>query len=173
MNQPEKNLSQSNHHRWHGSCQFDVQNQSNANMQRLCPGIHWKSEHHFCKLRSSEDVFEKCINSSLKDKMRQKRTKEKSAHYRVTDSTLIQSITFTLKNFLTNNKTKADLTKYLAVKCLAYNNLLSANWRTTLWHQEQRPRATQVFEMFYSHTAKKRRALSWSCMLSRWTKTQN
>jgi len=67
------------------------------------------------------------VDSSLKDKMRQKKTTGKSTHYRVTDSTLIQNITFTLKNFLSNNKTKADLTKYLAVKCLAYSNLLSAN----------------------------------------------
>jgi len=107
------------------------------------------------------------VDSSLKDKMCQKRTKGKSTHCCVTDSTLIQNITFTLKNFLSNNKTKADLTKYLAVKCLAYSNLLSANWRSSLWHQEQRPRAIQVFQMFYSHTAKKRRALCWSFMLSR------
>ena len=34
-------------------------------------------------------VLDKYINSSLKDKMRQKRTKGKSTYYRVTDSTLI------------------------------------------------------------------------------------
>ena len=59
------------------------------------------------------------VDSSLKDKMHQKRTKGKSTHYRVTDSTLIQTIT--LKNFLSNIKTKEELTEYLAGKCLAYS----------------------------------------------------
>ena len=64
-------------------------------------------------------VFDKYINSSLKDKMRQKRMKGKSTYYRVTDSTLIQNIA--LKNFLSNIQSKAELTEYLAVKCFAYS----------------------------------------------------
>ena len=64
-------------------------------------------------------VFDKYIDSSLKDTMRQKRTKGKSTYYRVTDSTVIQNITLT--NFLSNIKTKAELTEYLAMKCLAYS----------------------------------------------------
>ena len=57
-------------------------------------------------------VFAKHIDSSYKDKMRQKRTKLKSTYYRVTDSTVIQNIM--LKNLLSNIKTKAEVTKYLA-----------------------------------------------------------
>jgi len=64
-------------------------------------------------------VFDKYIDSSLKNGMRQKRTKGKSTYYRVTDSTIIQNIT--LKNFLPNIKTKAELTEYLAMKCLGYS----------------------------------------------------
>ena len=67
-------------------------------------------------------VFDKYIDSSLKDKMRQKRTKGKSTYHRVTDSTVIQIIM--LKNFLSNILTKADLTKYLAMKCLDYSKSL-------------------------------------------------
>ena len=64
-------------------------------------------------------VFDRYIDNSLKAKMRQKRTKGKSTYYHVRDSTLIQKIP--LKDFLSNVKTKAELTEYLAVKCLAYS----------------------------------------------------
>ena len=64
-------------------------------------------------------VFDRYIDKSLKAKMRQKRTKGKSTYYHVRDSTLIQKIP--LKHFLSNVKTKAELTEYLAVKCLAYS----------------------------------------------------
>ena len=102
-------------------------------------------------------VFDKYIDSSLKDTMRQKRTKGKSTYYRVTDSTVIQNITLT--NFLSNIKTKAELTEYLAMKCLAYSKSPVSKMKKFLVTSEQTPKAIQVFQMFYSHTAKKRRTL--------------
>ena len=59
-------------------------------------------------------VFDRYINSSLKEQMRRKRTKGKSTYYHVKDTTLIQTIS--LKDFLSNTKTKAELTTYLAAK---------------------------------------------------------
>ena len=59
-------------------------------------------------------VFDRYINSSLKEQMRRKRTKGKSTYYHVKDTTLIQNIS--LKDFLSNIKTKAELTTYLAAK---------------------------------------------------------
>jgi len=64
-------------------------------------------------------VFYLYIDKSLKAKMRQKRTKGKSTYYHIRDSILIQKIR--LKHFLSNVKTKAELTQYLAMKCLAYS----------------------------------------------------
>ena len=59
-------------------------------------------------------VFDRYINSSLKEQMRRKRTKGKSTYYHVKDITLIQNIS--LKDFLSNIKTKAELTTYLATQ---------------------------------------------------------
>ena len=59
-------------------------------------------------------VFDRYINTSLKEQMRRKRTKGKSTYYHVKDTTLIQNIS--LKDFLSNIKTKAELTAYLAAK---------------------------------------------------------
>ena len=56
-------------------------------------------------------VFDRYINSSLKEQMRRKRTKGKSTYYHVKDITLIQNIS--RKDFLSNIKTKAELTTYL------------------------------------------------------------
>ena len=56
-------------------------------------------------------VFDRYINSSIKEQMRRKRTKGKSTYYHVKDTTLIQNIS--LKDFLSNIKTKAELTTYL------------------------------------------------------------
>ena len=53
-------------------------------------------------------VFDRYINSSLKEQMRRKRTKGKSTYYHVKDTTLIQNIS--LNDFLSNIKTKAELT---------------------------------------------------------------
>ena len=59
-------------------------------------------------------VFDRYINPSLKEQMRRKRTKGKSTYYHVKDITLIQNIS--LKDFLSNIKTKAELTTYLAAQ---------------------------------------------------------
>ena len=59
-------------------------------------------------------VFDRYINSSLKEKMRRKRTKGKSTYYHVKDTTLIQNIF--QKDLISNIKTKAELTAYLAAK---------------------------------------------------------
>ena len=59
-------------------------------------------------------VFDRCINSSLKGQMKRKRTKGKSTYYHVKDTTLMQNIS--LNDFLSNIKTKAELTAYLAAK---------------------------------------------------------
>ena len=59
-------------------------------------------------------VFDRYINSFLKEQMRRKRTKGKSTYYHVKDTTLIQDIS--LKDFLSNIKTNAELTAYLAAK---------------------------------------------------------
>ena len=62
-------------------------------------------------------VFDRYINSSLKEQMRRKRTKGKSTYYHVKDTTLIQNIS--LKDFLSNIKTKAEL--YLAEKAVDHS----------------------------------------------------
>ena len=54
--------------------------------------------------------------------MRKTRTKGKSTFYHVSDSTLIQNIS--VKDFLSNINTKAELTKYLALKCLEHSKSL-------------------------------------------------
>jgi hypothetical protein len=64
-------------------------------------------------------VFDRYINTSLKEQMRTQRTKGKSTYYHVKDSTLIQNIS--LKVFLSNIKTKAELTDYLADKMLDHS----------------------------------------------------
>ena len=64
-------------------------------------------------------VFDRYITSSLKDKMRRKRTKGKSTYYHIRDSTVIKNIS--LKDFLSNVKTKAELTEYLATQCISYS----------------------------------------------------
>lgn len=51
--------------------------------------------------------------------MRTKRTKGKSTYYHVTDTTLIQNIS--LKDFLSDIRTKAELTQYLANKALKHS----------------------------------------------------
>jgi hypothetical protein len=59
-------------------------------------------------------VFDRYLDTSLKEQMRRKRTRGKSTYYHVKDTTLIQNIS--LKDFLSNIKTKAELTTYLAAK---------------------------------------------------------
>ena len=64
-------------------------------------------------------VFDRYITQSLKEQMRAKRTKGKSTYYHVKNSTLIQNIS--LRDFLSNIKTKAELTEYLADKMLEHS----------------------------------------------------
>ena len=59
-------------------------------------------------------VFDRYLDTSFKEQMRRKRTKGISTYYHVKDTTLIQNIY--LKDFLSNIKTKAELTTYLAAK---------------------------------------------------------
>jgi hypothetical protein len=59
-------------------------------------------------------VFDRYLDTSLKEQMRRKRTKGKSTYYHVKDTTLIHNIS--LKDFLSNIKTKAELRTYLAAK---------------------------------------------------------
>ena len=59
-------------------------------------------------------VFDRYLNTSLKEQMRRKRTKGISTYYHVKDTTLIQNIS--LKDFLSYIKTMAKLTTYLAAK---------------------------------------------------------
>ena len=64
-------------------------------------------------------VFDRYINSSLKEQMRTKRTKGKSTYYHVKDNTLIQNIS--LKDFLSDIRTKGELVEYLADKVLSHS----------------------------------------------------
>ena len=71
-----------------------------------------------CKMAANYDevrlVFDRYMKTSLKEQMRTKRTKGKSTYYHVKDITLIQNIS--LKDFLADIWTKAELTEYLADK---------------------------------------------------------
>ena len=64
-------------------------------------------------------VFDRYIKTSLKEQMRTKRTKGKSTYYHVKDNTLIQNIS--LKDFLSDIRTKGELTEYLADKVLHHS----------------------------------------------------
>jgi len=64
-------------------------------------------------------VFDRYMNTSLKEQMRKKRTKGKSTYYHVKDTTLIKNIS--LKDFLSDIRTKAELTEYLAYKIVCHS----------------------------------------------------
>ena len=64
-------------------------------------------------------VFDRYIKTSLKEQMRTKRTKGKSTYYHVKDNTLIQNIS--LKDFLSDIRTKGELTEYLADKVVRHS----------------------------------------------------
>ena len=70
-------------------------------------------------------VFDRYVNSSLKEQMRTKRTNGKSTYYHVKDTTLIQNIS--LKDFLSDIRTKEELTTYLAEKVLQYSKSPNTN----------------------------------------------
>jgi len=63
-------------------------------------------------------VFDRYMKTSLKE-TRTKRTKGKSTYYHVKDTTLIRNIS--LKDFLSDIKTRAELTEYLANKIVCHN----------------------------------------------------
>lgn len=67
-------------------------------------------------------VFDRYINTSLKEKLRTKMTKGQSTYYHVKDNTLIQNIS--LKDFLSDISTKEELTEYLADKVVCHSKKL-------------------------------------------------
>jgi len=71
-----------------------------------------------CNMAANYDevrlVFDRYMKTSLKEQMRTKRIKGKSTYYHVKDTTLIQNIS--PKDFLSDIRTKAELTEYLADK---------------------------------------------------------
>ncbi len=75
-------------------------------------------------------VFDRYIKTSLKEQMRTKRTKGKSTYYHVKDNTLIQNIS--LKDFLSDIRTKDELTKYLAGKIVHHSKSCSNRLKKTL-----------------------------------------
>ena len=59
-------------------------------------------------------VFNQYLRKSLKETTRDKITKETTIHYHVNDTTELKNV----KTILSNNKTKGELTEYLAEKIL-------------------------------------------------------
>lgn len=76
-----------------------------------------------CNIAANYDevrlVFDRYMKTSLKEQMRTKRTKGNSTFYHVKDTTLIQNIS--LKDFLSDIRTKAELTEYLANKVVCHS----------------------------------------------------
>jgi len=64
-------------------------------------------------------VLDRYMKISLKEQMRTKRTKGKSTYYHVKDTTLPQNIS--LNDFLSDIRTKAQLTEYLADKFVRHS----------------------------------------------------
>ena len=87
-----------------------------------------------CKITANYDeirlVFDRYVPSSLKEQMRSKRTKGKSTYRHVKDTTIIQNVS--LKDFLSDVRTKTELTEYLAEKVIRHskssNNKLKKSW---------------------------------------------
>ena len=75
-------------------------------------------------------VFDQYVKASLKEQMRTKRTKGKSTYYHVKDNTLIQNISF--KNFLSDIRTKEELTKYLADKVVHHSKSSNSRLRNIM-----------------------------------------
>ena len=84
---------------------------ANAFLQIICRKA---AQYHEVRL-----VFDRYIKTLLKEQMRTKRTKGKSTYYHVKDNTLIQNIS--LKDFLSDIRTKGELTKYLADKVVRHS----------------------------------------------------
>ena len=105
-------------------------------------------------------VFDRYINSSLKEQMRRKRTKGKSTYYHVKDTTLLKNIF--LKDFLSYIKTKAELTAYLAAKTTDHSKGPTNKLKKFIVTSGQKPKATFVFLRPWLHTARKRQT-HYSC----------
>ena len=99
-------------------------------------------------------VFDRYINSSLKEQMRRKRTKWKSTYYHVKDTTLIQNIS--LKDFLSNIKTTAELTAYLAAKTTDHSKGPTNKLKKCIVTSGQKRKATFLFLPAWLHTTRKR-----------------
>ena len=64
-------------------------------------------------------VFDRYISPSLKSQTRSKRAQRKTTYYHVKDNTLIKNIS--LKEFLSDSRTKEELTEYLANKVVCHS----------------------------------------------------
>lgn len=64
-------------------------------------------------------MFDVYKENSLKNQMREKRSRRKNTYYRVTDNTLMKNVS--LKDFVSSIKTKNELTKYLGQKIMEHN----------------------------------------------------
>ena len=64
-------------------------------------------------------VFYRYTKTSLKEQMRTERAKGKSTYYHVKDNTLLQNIS--LKDSLSDIRTKGELTEYLADKIVCHS----------------------------------------------------
>lgn len=108
-------------------------------------------------------VFDRYMKTSLKEQMRTKRTKGKSTYYHVKDITLIQNIS--LKDFLADIWTKAELTEYLADKIERHSRSSNNRLKKIMVPQEHKPRAMLIFQTRFSLIAKKRQTRCSYCML--------
>jgi len=76
-----------------------------------------------CNMAANYDevrlVLDRYMKISLKEQMGTKRTEGKSTYYHVKDTTLIQNIS--LNDFLSDIRTKAQLTEYLADKVVRHS----------------------------------------------------
>ena len=77
-----------------------------------------KLEYESINFSTSILVFDRYIDGSVKERTREKRTGAEGMHYAIQDSTNIEKIT--LKQLLSNSKTKQDLTVYLAKKAIDF-----------------------------------------------------
>ena len=76
-----------------------------------------------CKMVEDFDeirlVFDRYIEASLKNQTRKKRANRKTTYYHVKDNTLIKNIP--IKDFLSDSRTKKELTDYLAQKVISHS----------------------------------------------------
>lgn len=78
-----------------------------------------KVENDYSAYNNIYIVFDVYKENSLKNQMREKRSRRKNTYYRVTDNTLMKNVS--LKDFVSSIKTKNELTKYLGQKIMEHN----------------------------------------------------